>query len=332
MAHIHLESDNLNNVSIHDNAPNTSKINVNVIKENDYTRSYNPNVYDTAPNLSVSNDRMESNIGLDLLMNPSKKRAEGSGHNFRKNDNISSYSSDSLDESELLSNEDYDDRSDKSAYNRNNNTNYNRNNNVNRGSGAGAGGGGGGGAFVTKIDKVESEASFNDDYEDDDDEDLEDDVDIDMESERLQKESFERMMEQKKELLYQFEKLEKKGMYVGKKFTLSSNLDEMRAEYDTIKRQRDTENSVKFQKKMLMAFVTASEFLNNRFDPFDVKLDGWSENMHESINDYDEVFEELHEKYKDRGKMAPELKLMMMEAEQSLKMEQLQLQHYQQVM
>lgn len=309
MAHIHLENDNLNNISIHDNAPNTSKINVNVIKENDYSKSYNPHANDIAPNLSVSNDRMESNIGLDLLMNPSKKRAEGSSHNFRKNDNISNYSSDSLDDSELLSNEDYDDRSDKSAaYNRNNNSNNrNTHTNMNRG-----GSGGGGGAFVTKIDKVESEASFNDDYGDDDDDDLEDDDGIDIESDRLQKESFERMMEQKKELLYQFEKLEKKGMYVGKKFTLSSNLDEMRAEYDTIKRQRDTENSVKFQKKMLMAFVTASEFLNNRFDPFDVKLDGWSENMHESINDYDEVFEELHEKYKDRGKMAPELKLMMM--------------------
>ena len=164
MAHIHLENDNLNNISIHDNAPNTSKINVNVIKENDYSKSYNPHANDIAPNLSVSNDRMESNIGLDLLMNPSKKRAEGSSHNFRKNDNISNYSSDSLDDSELLSNEDYDDRSDKSAaYNRNNNSNNrNTHTNMNRG------GSGGAGAFVTKIDKVESEASFNDDYGDDD--------------------------------------------------------------------------------------------------------------------------------------------------------------------
>ena len=39
------------------------------------------------------------------------------------------------------------------------------------------------------------------------------------------------------------------------------------------------------------------EFLNNKFDPFDIKLDGWSESVNESINDYDEVFEELAEKY-----------------------------------
>ena len=31
----------------------------------------------------------------------------------------------------------------------------------------------------------------------------------------------------------------------------------------------------KFQGKMLMAMITGMEFLNNKFDPFDVKLDGW---------------------------------------------------------
>ena len=33
------------------------------------------------------------------------------------------------------------------------------------------------------------------------------------------------------------------------------------------------------------------EFLNNKFDPFDVNLDGWSERVMENINDYDEVYD-----------------------------------------
>jgi hypothetical protein len=61
---------------------------------------------------------------------------------------------------------------------------------------------------------------------------------------------------------------------------------------------------------MLMAAITGIEFLNNRFDPFDIKLDGWSEQLNENITDYDEIFSELHEKYKTKAKMAPELKLM----------------------
>jgi hypothetical protein len=50
--------------------------------------------------------------------------------------------------------------------------------------------------------------------------------------------------------------------------------------------------------------------MNNKFDPFDLKLDGWSEGVHENIEDYDEIFEELYDKYKERGKMPPEARLM----------------------
>ena len=34
-------------------------------------------------------------------------------------------------------------------------------------------------------------------------------------------------------------------------------------------------------------------FLNTKFDPFDVRLDGWSERVHENIDEYTDVFEEL---------------------------------------
>jgi hypothetical protein len=59
-----------------------------------------------------------------------------------------------------------------------------------------------------------------------------------------------------------------------------------------------------------MACITGVEFLNTRFDPFDFKLDGWSENVHDNLTDYDEVFEDLHDKYASKSKMAPELKLL----------------------
>ena len=61
---------------------------------------------------------------------------------------------------------------------------------------------------------------------------------------------------------------------------------------------------------MLLACITGLEFLNNKFDPFDLKLDGWSEQVNENIDEYDEIFAELHEKYKSKAQMAPELKLL----------------------
>jgi hypothetical protein len=62
---------------------------------------------------------------------------------------------------------------------------------------------------------------------------------------------------------------------------------------------------------MLMGAITGLEWLNGRFDPFDLKLEGWSESVHENIEDFDEIFEELYDKYKDRGKMSPEMRLVM---------------------
>lgn len=122
--------------------------------------------------------------------------------------------------------------------------------------------------------------------------------------------SEEEIINAKREILYQFDRLEKKGMKLPKRFTLASSLEDMKLEYDRLKRDRDLDNSIKFQRKALMMFSSGVEFLNSKFDPFDVKLDGWSESIHESIDDYDDVFEELYEKYKGKGKMAPEVKLL----------------------
>jgi hypothetical protein len=121
----------------------------------------------------------------------------------------------------------------------------------------------------------------------------------------------EEIENEKKTYLYQFERMEKKGISLPKKFSLANSLDEMKMEMERIKKDKEVDASIQFQRKMLMACITGIEFLNTKFDPFDVKLDGWSENVHDNINDYDEIFEELHDKYKSKTKMAPELKLLM---------------------
>lgn len=119
-------------------------------------------------------------------------------------------------------------------------------------------------------------------------------------------------MREKQEILYQMDRLEAKGYRLPRKFTMQTDLEEMRNEYHRILREKEVDASVRFQRKMLMAAVTGLEYMNTRFDPFDLRLDGWSEQVHENINDYDDIFEELHEKYKSTGKkMAPELRLFL---------------------
>jgi len=117
---------------------------------------------------------------------------------------------------------------------------------------------------------------------------------------------------EKEEVLWQLEKYRRLGVQGVRKFNMSSELAEMQAEYTKIKKQRELENSVKFQRKCLVAFATGTELLNSKLDMLDFKLDGWSEQVNEGIDEYNEVFEELHEKYKEKAKIAPELKLLFM--------------------
>ena len=120
----------------------------------------------------------------------------------------------------------------------------------------------------------------------------------------------EELLKEKFKYLRKLEALEKKGANLTKKYSMESSLDEMQGEYEMIMAEKEKSNSIKFQAKMLMACITGIEFLNNKFDPFDIKLDGWSEQINENVEDYDEIFAELHEKYKSKAKMAPEIKLL----------------------
>ena len=126
----------------------------------------------------------------------------------------------------------------------------------------------------------------------------------------VKKLNHEEELREKFKYLRKLETIEKKGVKLSKNYTMESSLLEMQGEYETHLSEREKKNSVKFQGKMLMAAITGLEFLNNRFDPFDLKLDGWSEQVNENIDDYDDIFGELHEKYKSKASLAPEIKLL----------------------
>ncbi|MFY7731195.1 MAG: hypothetical protein ACOVRN_16880 [Flavobacterium sp.] len=122
--------------------------------------------------------------------------------------------------------------------------------------------------------------------------------------------SKDEMLREKFKYLRKLEAFEKKGIELSRKYTMESSLQEMIGEYETIMEERHKHSSIKFQGNMMRAIINGIEFLNNKFDPFDIKLDGWSEQVEENINEYDDIFAELHEKYKSKASMAPELKLL----------------------
>jgi len=126
-----------------------------------------------------------------------------------------------------------------------------------------------------------------------------------------EKQSWEEKQKLKQDLLIKIQALEKKGFEFSKKFNMTSSYEEMEFEYTKVKKFIDSQAGIKMARRALMACVTGLEFLNRRFDPFNLKLDGWSENVMESVDDYDNIFERLLEKYSSKAEMAPEIELLL---------------------
>ena len=93
-------------------------------------------------------------------------------------------------------------------------------------------------------------------------------------------------------------------------FTLDSDYDEIEDEYETAMEDKRKKDSVKLQGWWFTTLINSLEYANAVFDPFGLNLDGWGEQINEDIDSYEEIFAELHDKYKG-GKMAPEVSLLL---------------------
>jgi hypothetical protein len=93
-------------------------------------------------------------------------------------------------------------------------------------------------------------------------------------------------------------------------FNMESNYDEVEDEYEGAMEDKRRKDAVKISQNWLITMVNTIEYGNAFFDPFGISLDGWGESISEDIDSYNEIFEQLHEKYKG-GKMSPELSLLL---------------------
>jgi len=116
----------------------------------------------------------------------------------------------------------------------------------------------------------------------------------------------------KQNYLTKLQRLETNGIK-GQRMTMANSLDEIKAEHDKLTDSRNLEASLRFQRNALMTFVTGVEMVNDKFGnrlPVKPRLKGWSESVHTNIEDFDEIFEELYDLYKDKAKMHPLMRLV----------------------
>lgn len=133
--------------------------------------------------------------------------------------------------------------------------------------------------------------------------------------------SKEEIMLEKLDMLRKLCELANQGVKLSQNYNMNSDYNMMKYEYELHKKIRDKQNNVSWMSNMFLNCVWGLEMLNDNYNPFDVKLKGWSQSVNSEISQYSDVFGDLYEKYHKPGSkgMAPELRLLMLLSGSALK-------------
>lgn len=120
--------------------------------------------------------------------------------------------------------------------------------------------------------------------------------------------SEENVLKEKYEILRKFERLQRLGVPMRKRFTLDSPLDEMKMELEFIKREKDADATIKQFCDWFITGMSAMEWGSKNvpvMKAFGLQLDGLSESAQMNVGDMEDDFEELYDLYGDKLKMHP---------------------------
>jgi hypothetical protein len=118
----------------------------------------------------------------------------------------------------------------------------------------------------------------------------------------------ESLLKEKYEMLRKFERLQKLGVPMRKRFTLDSPLDEMKMELDFMRREKAADQTIKQFCDWYITAMSAVEWSSKNvafMKAFGLQLDGLSESAQMNVGDLEEDFEELYDLYGDKLKMHP---------------------------
>ena len=122
------------------------------------------------------------------------------------------------------------------------------------------------------------------------------------------------LMKEKYEILRKFERLQKLGVPIRKRFTMDSPLDEMKMELEFIRKEKAMDNTIKQFSEWFITGMSALEWSSKNvalMKMFGLQLDGLSQSAQMNVGDLEEDFEELYELYGDKMRMHPLVRIPM---------------------
>lgn len=128
---------------------------------------------------------------------------------------------------------------------------------------------------------------------------------------KVSMEPTEDILKKKNFLLTKLKRLQQKGVELTKNVSINTPLHDLENEYMMAKKEQSLESNLEWCKQGLVYICSFLETGNKMFKT-GAKLDGWSEEIYNTRDNYDDVFEELIDKYGGDIEMAPEIRLIMM--------------------
>lgn len=122
------------------------------------------------------------------------------------------------------------------------------------------------------------------------------------------------IMKKKYELLRKFERLNKLGVPIRKRFTMDSPLDEMEMELEFVRKEKAMDATIKQFSEWFITGMSAMEWGSKNvgmIKMFGLQLDGLSQSAQMNVGDLEEDFEELYDLYGDQMRMHPLVRIPM---------------------
>ena len=122
------------------------------------------------------------------------------------------------------------------------------------------------------------------------------------------------IMKKKYEMLRKFERLNKLGVPIRKRFTMDSPLDEMEMELEFVRKEKAMDSTIKQFSEWFITGMSALEWGSknvNMVKMFGLQLDGLSQSAQMNVGDLEEDFEELYDLYGDQMRMHPLVRIPM---------------------
>jgi hypothetical protein len=111
-----------------------------------------------------------------------------------------------------------------------------------------------------------------------------------------------------------FKRQERRGNGPSRRFTMDDSVDDMKAEKEAMMQESNREFAIKIMEWTTIAIASGAEKTAESFPKLGLKLDSYSQNIQDSMDELDMVFDEMYDDLSDSIKFSPGMKYMLIMA------------------